>query len=129
MTHKQDDRNGTICRTFPRAFYAALTASVLAILLVCWTFFSEDLATAMPTAVVTIFALIWLIIPIALWRQIRGGLRRGPLRDWLNSRVEVWQTRLKGWDAAVLALLPPLSVAVGLALLSLVAQLAADDVI
>lgn len=69
-------------------------------------------------------------LPYQLWRVRRHGhdprdmsLSHRTLHGWLNAELDVWQTRVKGWDAAVAILLPVAAVSIGLVCLTIVMHL------
>lgn len=126
----KDSHKKPVYRAFPITIYEGLVASAVTVAIVCWFFFSVDLSGMEAGAAVTIFTVIIMLIPFILWRtsKWRKANRNIPsnrTRDWLKGQFEVWQTRLKSRDAAILALLPPLSVAIGFAIITVVARLVA----
>lgn len=129
MPHAETEQDRPVYGNFPPAVYEALLGTGAAIVVICWLFFAEDFASAVPTAAITVFTVISLGLPFGLWAIAGDKLHSERLRTWMNGRLEIWQTWLKGRDAVLLALLPPCSIVVGLAVMSLIAQLAADRAI
>jgi len=73
------------------------------------------------------FVLFAMFLPFQLWRVRRHGhdprdtsLSHRTFGGWLNADLDVWQTRVKGKDAAAAILLPIAAVAVGLLCLAIV---------
>ena len=69
-------------------------------------------------------------LPYQLWRVRSHGhdprnmsLSHRTLWGWLNADLDVWETRIKGRDAAVAILLPIVAVSVGLLCLAIVLQI------
>ncbi len=89
--------------------------------------FDRQNDTDLPLAIVNLFLLMAVMLPYLLWRTWRSHQRLPPslttnsgFRKWANESVEVWQSRLKGSDAAIDMLLPLASVAFGLLPLGIV---------
>lgn len=132
--HTTQRHRKPVYRAFPITIYEALAASAVAVAVISWVFFSIDLSGVETGGAVAIFTLITLLIPFTIWRtsKWRKANRNIPSNrtgDWLKGQFEIWQSRIKSRDAAILALLPPLSVAIGLALIAIVAQLIAAHLI
>lgn len=73
------------------------------------------------------FVLAAVGLPYQLWRVRRHGhdprdtsLSHRTLRGWLDAELDVWQTRVKGRDAAAAILQPIVAVAIGLVCLAIV---------
>ncbi|RZN33042.1 hypothetical protein CWO90_11115 [Bradyrhizobium sp. Leo121] len=78
---------------------------------------------------VNLFLLVAVMLPYLLWRtwhhqRLPPSLTANSgFRKWTNESVEVWQSRLKGSDAAIDMLLSLASVAFGLLALGIVFNL------
>lgn len=135
MTHQTtSNERKPVYRAFPITIYEALAGSAVAIAVISWVFFSVDLSGVETGGAVAAFTVITLLIPFTIWRmskwrKVNRDVPSSRTRDWLKGQFEVWQTRLKGRDAAILALLSPLSVVVGLAIIAVIARLAADHLL
>jgi len=78
-------------------------------------------------AIACAFILAAIGLPFQLWRVQRHGhdprdtsLSHRTLWGWLNADLDVWQTRVKGRDAAAAILLPIAAVSIGLLCLAIV---------
>lgn len=78
-------------------------------------------------AIACAFILAAVGLPYQLLRVRRHGhdprdtsLSHRTLGGWLNADLDVWQTRIKGWDAAAAILLPVAAVSIGLVCLTIV---------
>ncbi|HEX3970380.1 MAG TPA: hypothetical protein VHX19_03605 [Stellaceae bacterium] len=76
------------------------------------------------------FILVAVGLPYQLLRVRRHGhdprdtsLSHRTLGGWLNAEFDVWQTRIRGWDAAAAILLPVAAVSIGLVCLTIVMHL------
>lgn len=96
-----------------------------------WGFFGGG-DTGADLTVVTGLVMMSIGLPTILWligrkyRQPRDGKARSPgsLHDWLFGDVTIWQTHLRGWDAAIGVLLPIAAVAIGMTIFAVVRHLA-----
>jgi len=88
-----------------------------------WIAFARQGDTEENLIAVTLLFVVAAVIPYTMWLSFKHhqtpqptlkGSR--PFRDWANSTVEVWGSRVKGKDAAINALLPIAAVAVGMVL-------------
>jgi len=77
------------------------------------------------------FILAAIGLPYQLWRVQRHGhdprdtsLSHRTLSGWLSADLDVWQTRIKGRDAAAAILLPIAAVTIGLFCLAVVLHVA-----
>jgi hypothetical protein len=107
--------------------YLSLLGFTLWFVLAAWGFAVGDGYADYLLAIVSGFFLIAAAIPLALWRQWRnsggadGSLEKsGSIREWLSGNFQTWQARLKGTDAAIMALLPFAAVAIGMTAFAIV---------
>jgi hypothetical protein len=119
-------------RLHPRV-YGVIIALAAWLALSAWGFSgSED--TGADLTVVTGLVLMSIGLPTILWligrkyRQPRDGkVRQSSLHDWLFGDFEVWQTHLRGLDAAIAILLPIAAVSIGMTFFAIVRHLAVAD--
>src|SRR5262249_10184544 len=78
-------------------------------------------------AIACVFILAAIGLPYQLWRVRRHGhdrrdtsLSHRTLWGWLDADLDIWETRVRGRDAAVAILLPIVAVSVGLLCLAIV---------
>jgi hypothetical protein len=107
--------------------YFAMLALTLLLVLAAWSFAGTGDAAA-NMAVVSVFAVIALAIPLVLFRiwrhRPRPDATRDRIADWLAGDLELWQGRVKASDGALIALLPVASVAVGMLLFAIARHVA-----
>jgi hypothetical protein len=104
----------------PAIVYTAAAGAALLFLALAWIFFGEWSHMGLVLAIVTVFFLMALGIPFALWLAWRKD--RAPesveepmaLRQWAASDFGTWQGSLKGANAAAEILLPIAATAVGM---------------
>lgn len=101
--------------------YKAAIGLVALFVLAAWVLFDRQDDVELPLAIVALFMLVAVLLPYLLWRTWRSNQRRPPsltsnsgFRKWADGSIEVWQSRLKGSDAAIDILLPLAAVALGL---------------
>lgn len=127
--HASHHHHSRSARLHPR-IYGVIIGLAAWLALSAWGFSGSD-DTGTDLTVVTGLVLMSIALPTILWligrkyRQPRDGkARRSSLHDWLFGDFEVWQTHIKGFDAAVGILLPIAAVAIGMTLFAIVRHLA-----
>ena len=108
--------------------YKTIAGLALWFALSAWLLFSGTDYTSLTFAVVTLFFLIAILVPTAIWQTWRrhsadASPARNPtvrLSDWTAGTFETWQCRLSGSEAAVQVLLPIAAVALGLMAIGIV---------
>ena len=120
MTHDALSAYRRTTTRFHPLVYRAIIALAALFGVSAWGFFADD-HVGYVLAVVSGFLFIVVTLPYQLWRVRCHGhdprLRReqdGPLSEWLASDFDVWQERLKGWDAVAGSLLPIAACALGM---------------
>jgi len=108
----------------------SLAAMVIWEAVVTLGFFGGSGYEVIVMGVVAGFTLVVLTILLALRHIERHAEQRGEipaddhpprrLRDWLRCDMQIWQGRLRGSEAIILALLPVAAVAIGLTALLIV---------
>lgn len=126
-------------RIHPAVYKIMLGLIVWMILAAWWGFFSDAGYTGLLLTMVTGFAIMAVVVPYKLWRLraenrelLRGEERdigsmsgaRVSFRDWSHREVGVWQSRLRGSDAAIAALVPLAAGAVGMTAFAIVVHIA-----
>jgi hypothetical protein len=110
--------------------YKVNAALLLWMAFAAWGFVGKGYAPLV-LAVVTGLTVIALIIPYALWHiwQSHRPPGEAPARmsfhDWLLGDMDTWQTRLRGTDAAIQAMLPLGAGAVGMTAFAIIKHFAA----
>jgi hypothetical protein len=106
--------------------YKTMAGLALWFALSAWAFFYDQGYTMLALAMVSLFLLMTVAIPFALWLAWRGSPVSGAhddgqtFHDWALGEFETWQGRLSGAEAAVQILLPLVAVAFGLTVFGLV---------
>ena len=122
MEQLPDKRDKSTAEFHPLIYKVA--AGLFALFAVAaWATFFRTGETGENLVAVTFLFVVAGMIPYLLWlswkhHQTPQPTLEGsqPFRDWTNATVEVWGSRVKGKDAAINALLPIASVAVGMVL-------------
>ena len=100
--------------------YKIMAGLALWFVLSAWIFFGSAGYTDLVLTVVSLFLLITVSIPFAIWlawsgsgfaREHKTGQR---FRDWAAGEFETWQGRVSGKEAAIEILLPLVAVSFGL---------------
>ncbi|HVY00666.1 MAG TPA: hypothetical protein VHA55_12850 [Pseudorhodoplanes sp.] len=112
--------------------YAGIAALLLLFVVSAFDFADGGYADYI-LAAVTGFFIVAMTIPFVSWRVWRrhggattGGRSEG-LRDWTAGECDVWQSRLRGREAAIQTLLPISAVAFGLTAIGIVMLLIEYD--
>jgi len=107
--------------------YRAAVSLVGLFVLAAWILFDRRPDTGLPLAMVTVFLLVAVLLPVSLFlvcQRHRMPYQRHPekisFRDWRNGDFAVWGGKLRGTDAAIDVLLPLAAVALGLAAMGIV---------
>lgn len=105
--------------------YKAAVGLVLCFAVSAWVFFDRRNDIAELLGFVSFLLLIAVVLPLVLWRVWREQQPDAvddsrPFRLWASGDFRVWGGQLKGSHAAVDALLPLASVALGLTALGIV---------
>lgn len=106
--------------------YGSMIGFTLWLVVAAWAFFDDGAYTGFLLAVVTGFFLVFIGLPVALWRTWRkhsdevGDLHHTRFRDWARGECATWQCRLSGAEAAVQALLPIAALAMGMTAIGIV---------
>lgn len=106
--------------------YKTMIGCVVLLVGAAWAFLGREGDSALSAAVVTAFALAAVLTPLWLWRlsRRRAGARTS-FREWTDSEFECADGRVEARDAAIMVLIAPLAVAVGLSALFVIALLVA----
>jgi hypothetical protein len=106
--------------------YKIAIALVALFVVAAWATFARQGDTGENLVMVTLLLFVAMMIPYLMWLTWKHGRTPQPtldgpvsFRDWAKGSVEVWQSRVKGSDAAINALLPIASVAIGMVLLGI----------
>ena len=119
--HRRSDR-------FHPMIYKAMVVLALLLVVAAWGFFQHGDPTALLLAVVTIFFVVALGIPILLWRiwdrNAHAARPARSYRDWASGEFGIWQDHVKGRSATIEALLPIAAVAIGMVAFAIVLHFA-----
>jgi hypothetical protein len=95
-----------------------------------WVLFSHSYYGPLLYGVVTLLVGVFVLLPMILFRMGRQGSERSPtLGDWLEGRLDTASGPVDARDAAVMILLIPMAVAVGMTALGLAEFLTAEGVL
>ncbi len=115
------DEPGTDFHPF---IYKIAIGLVALFVVAAWAAFDRQGDTGENLVMVTFLLFVAVMIPLLMWltwkrRQTPQPTLQGPIsfRDWAKGSVDVWQSHVKGSDAAINALLPIAAVAIGMVLL------------
>lgn len=107
--------------------YRAIVALTVVFILAAWGFAGGGYVSWV-LAVVTLFGVIVVGIPLEIWRIWRnhrtttGDAAQESFHDWLAGDFDTWQERLSGMDAAITLLLPIAAAAFGAIAFAIVFQ-------
>ena len=132
MNAPQARRNIPTERGLHPAVYGALVGCAVWVLAAFWIFFGHDTYTGLQLAVSTFFCIMFVAVP--LWLRRLSGVaasetKQSKLRDWASHEFETAYGPIEGRQAAVMVLLAPAAIALGITAVSLIAYLAARGVI
>jgi hypothetical protein len=108
-----------------RSIYEVMVGLAAWLVFSVWLFFDKG-STGLPLAVVSIFVLISVMLPVVLWRIRRHNRAAAEPGDgesfpaWLSGEFETWPGRVGARDAALEILLPIAAVALGMTLFAVV---------
>jgi hypothetical protein len=128
----QTRRNIPTERGLHPAVYGALIGCTVWILAAFWIFFGHDTYTGLQLAVSTFFCAMFVGVPVCLWQISRAAASdagRTKWREWASHEFETIYGPVEGGQAAVMVLLAPVAIALGITSVSLIAYLAARGVI
>jgi hypothetical protein len=95
-----------------------------------WVLFSHSYYGPLLYGVVTLLVGLFVILPMILFRIGRRGTERSPsFADWLHGQLDTASGPIDGRDAAIMILLVPMAVAVGMTALGLIEFLTAEGVL
>src|SRR5450631_230519 len=124
--------NQTVFDGLHPTLYKALFGLAIWFVLSAWTLFGGSGYLSLTFAIITLFFLIAILIPVALWHTWRrhpevSGLpdQAVAFRDWMTGTFEAWQRHVRGSEAAVQVLLPIAAVAFGLTAIGIVLRITA----
>ena len=119
------ERPSTARRVHP-AIYLTILGFALLFIASAWAFDGPG-DTYYLLAIVSGFVAAAVGLPYQLWRVRRHGhdprdtsLSHRSLWNWLRTDFDIWQTRVRGSDAAAAILLPVAAVSIGMFLLAIV---------
>jgi FtsH-binding integral membrane protein len=95
-----------------------------------WVLFSHSYYGPLLYGVVTLLVLVFVLLPMILFRmapQSTGDA--ASFHDWMNGRFDTASGPIEGREAAVMILLIPMAVAVGMTVLGLAEFLMADGIL
>lgn len=106
--------------------YGMLAGTAVWMVVACWLVFGADAYNALQLAVVTAFALAFLVTPLVLKRLSPAprGQAETPFREWLDHDFETNTGPVPAREATVMILVAPMAGAVGITGVGFVAWLA-----
>lgn len=108
------------------AIYKALAACVAWIVGATFLFFGRDSYAALQLAIVAFFCAAFLTVPFllyAIWRRDNPPPATPDFRTWALHELQTASGPVEGREAAIMILLAPMSVTMGITLTSLIAFL------
>lgn len=109
------------------AVYAALTGCLVWIMAAPWVAFGADGYLALQLAIMTFLAFMFAFVPFWLamvGRAANKPAKARPFQEWAHHEFTTASGPVEAKDAAIMVLLAPASVALGITLTSLIAWLA-----
>jgi Mn2+/Fe2+ NRAMP family transporter len=107
--------------------YKMMVALTIWLLLSVWVLFGGAPYSGLTFAMVTLFFVVFIAVPVLLWLAWRRNadphdtrIRGGAFRDWTTHKFITWTGRLSGREAAVQILLPLAAVSIGMTIFGLV---------
>ncbi len=120
--HKQSIRDG-----LHPLVYRSIIALTVWLVLSVWIFFNRGAYTGLTLAMITLFFLIVVSIPVLIWKSWQHNAppeeTREPVESfdaWASQSFATWTGALSGREAAMQILLPIAAVAVGMTIFGLV---------
>ena len=120
--HKQPIRDG-----LHPLVYRSIIALTVWLVLSVWIFFNRGAYTGLTLAMITLFFLIVVSIPVLIWKSWQHNAppeeTREPVESfdaWASQSFATWTGALSGREAAMQILLPIAAVAVGMTIFGLV---------
>lgn len=106
--------------------YKALAGCVVWIVAATFLFFGRDSYTTLQLAIVAFFCAAFLILPFALWAiwyRENPQPKAPAFSQWATHELQTASGPVEGREAAIMILLAPMSVALGITVTSLIAFL------
>jgi len=92
-----------------------------------WVLFSHSYYGPLLFGVVTLLVAFFVLLPMILFRMGRQGAEHSPtFGDWLHGQLDTASGPIDARDAAIMILLIPMAVAVGMTALGLIEFLTAE---
>lgn len=107
--------------------YKALASCVAWIVGATFLFFGRDSYAALQLAIVAFFCAAFLLVPFilwAIWRRDNPQQTAPDFKTWASHELQTASGPVEGREAAIMILLAPMSVTMGITLTSLIAFLA-----
>src|SRR3546814_606432 len=105
------------------AVYGGLAGCLIWLVASAWLAFGADGYTALQLAVSTGFAIMFMLVPFCLWmlwQQDNTPKKASPLREWADHELMTASGPVEGKHAAIMVLLAPAAVALGLSAVALI---------
>jgi hypothetical protein len=110
--------------------YGTLGLCTLWIVAAIWVFFGHGLYSAVQLAVATVFAAMFLGIPLVLSRLAgRRNAARPKLREWLDGEFEILDGSVDARHAVMMVFIAPVACVAGITAIGLIAWLVSIGVI
>ena len=133
MAEKREENSGPVRRLHPLVVLV-MAGSLVWMVFAAW-FFVLSRDSGVDLMAVSGLVGMALVLPgtlFMIWRRSRAKVHDEPppprpLGEWTRGELETWQGRLKGRDAAILAVLPLAAVAIGMTAFVVVMRLAESN--
>jgi len=133
-THAHHIRHRTVQDHLHPLVYRIVIGLTLWLVLSVWAFFNTGAYVGLALAMITLFFLVIVAIPVVLWvtwlHNAAPAETRKPVesfRDWESQDFATWTGGLSGREAAMQILLPIAAVSIGMTIFGLVFYLAAPN--
>lgn len=129
---RSSHRNRPIETALHPAVNLALTGTLVWLLAAIWLAFGAQSYSALQLAIATFLSIIFALVPYTLWlisqREHRPTAAK-PFREWAAHELQTASGPVEGKDAAIMVLLAPAAVSLGITVMSVIAVLAAHGLL
>jgi hypothetical protein len=126
--HYSSHRNRPIETALHPAVNLALAGTLVWLLAAVWLAFGAQGYTALQLAIATFLSVMFALVPYTLWLISQSGHKPAaakPFRQWATHELQTASGPVDGKDAAIMVLLAPAAVSLGITVTSVIAILAA----
>jgi hypothetical protein len=126
-THAHQNHHHPAHQGLHPLIYRSMIGLTLWLVLSIWVFFNTGAYNGLTLAMITLFFVVLVAIPVVLWQTWQHNAppseTRAPgesFRDWTSEEFVTWTGGLSGREAAIQVLLPIAAVSIGMTVFGLV---------